>query len=132
MAVMRKTRSVKQLLDEFKSSEGALSVVFLVKQLKENMNKTTVYRILDRLEENGQLHSFTDSSGLMWYAKCESSCSEDNHHDVHPHFQCNDCGKVECLDVEINIPQVRNRRIDKTSVLLTGKCEACTASDKPL
>ena len=33
------------------------------------MNKTTVYRILDRFEKEGILHWFIDNDGLKRYAK---------------------------------------------------------------
>jgi len=89
------------------------------------MNKTTVYRILERLEDSGELHSFNDSSGLMWYAKCQPTCTEHEHNDIHPHFQCKDCGKVECLEIEINVPKLATHKIENTSVLLTGQCETC-------
>ena len=55
MGIIRKTQSVKTLLNVFEQSDEAISVVGLVKQLNEKMNKTTVYRILERLEEDGIL-----------------------------------------------------------------------------
>ena len=62
--------------------------------VKGEMNKTTVYRILDRLEQDGTIHCFNGKDGLKWYAKC-NGCSENHHYDLHPHFQCNNCDKVE-------------------------------------
>ncbi|NRA93639.1 MAG: transcriptional repressor, partial [Psychroserpens sp.] len=70
MSIIRKTKSVKMLLEIFESTKSALSVVDLVEQLKSEMNKTTVYRILERLENEGVLHSFNGINGLKWYAKC--------------------------------------------------------------
>jgi Fur family ferric uptake transcriptional regulator len=60
MAVSRKTKTVKLILELFENTNNAISVVDLVSIFKEKMNKTTVYRILNRLEESGILHSFTD------------------------------------------------------------------------
>ena len=124
MAIIRKTKSVKALLDAFEKTDNAISVVGLVKQLHQKMNKTTVYRILERLEDDGVLHSFMDKDGLKWYAKC-SDCSVGHHTDTHPHFQCSDCGKIECLTFEVNIPKLRNYRIDSAELLLIGHCENC-------
>ena len=50
------------MLDLFENTSNALSVVELTDTFSKKMNKTTVYRILDRLEEAGELHSFTDLS----------------------------------------------------------------------
>lgn len=124
MSVKRKTKSVNTILSIFEHSQEALSVVDLVGQLKNEMNKTTVYRILERLENDGTIHSFSGSNGLRWYAKCQD-CTAQHHHDVHPHFECNDCGKVECLDVNIPIPQLKNRHIDTATIMLTGQCTDC-------
>jgi len=124
MGVSRVTKSVEEVTSVFANSENALSVVQLVKQLSEKMNKTTVYRILDRLEDEGDLHSFIGKDGLKWYAKC-NGCSSTHHTDLHPHFQCSVCGKSECLEVEVSIPAIPKRKIDSAELLLIGRCEEC-------
>ncbi len=124
MGVMRKTKSVQTLLAIFEKNKAAISAVQLIESLKEEMNKTTIYRILERLEHDGIVHSFMDANGLSWYATCHG-CSASQHIDVHPHFQCQDCGKVDCLSVDIKIPMIPNREITSSQVLLIGKCENC-------
>ena len=88
------------------------------------MNKTTIYRILDKLEDDGILHSFIGFDGVKRLARCKS-CSKSNHSDVHPHFQCISCGKSECLDIEVNIPQMSNREVLFSQLLIKGKCDLC-------
>ena len=126
MGIIRKTKSVKTLLHAFEQTNDAISVVELVKRLHQEMNKTTVYRILDRLEEDGVLHSFMDKDGLKWYAKC-SDCSVGHHTDTHPHFQCSECGKVECLTFDVKIPSLPNHKVDSAVFLLVGLCGECHA-----
>lgn len=124
MGVIRKTKSVEMLLHVFSECKNALSVVHLIDSLKEHMNKTTVYRILDRLEQDGIVHSFLDKDGLKWYAKC-SDCNSEDHSDLHPHFQCKDCGTIQCLPVDIQIPTITNHQIESVEVLLQGTCANC-------
>ncbi|EDP96383.1 transcriptional repressor [Kordia algicida OT-1] len=124
MGVIRKTKSVQTLLAIFEKNKAAISAVQLIDSLKGQMNKTTIYRILERLENDGIVHSFLDKDGLSWYATCHG-CSASKHLDVHPHFQCQDCGKIDCLSVEIKIPTIPNREINFSQVLLIGKCEDC-------
>lgn len=126
MGIIRKTKAVTTILNLFEEKQEAKSVVSLVELVKENMNKTTVYRVLDRLEQDGVIHSFNGKDGLKWYAKCKG-CSAHKHSDKHPHFQCTECDKVECLSVEIKIPSIKNHKIDSSDILLTGQCEACSA-----
>jgi len=125
MGIIRKTKSVNLLLNEFKVSSVAISAITLIERLSSKLNKTTIYRVLDKLEEDGVLHSFLGKNGYKWYAKC-SNCSVSEHHDAHPHFQCSECGKVDCLSTtNILIPQIPNRKVDISQVLLQGKCENC-------
>ncbi len=126
MPIIRKTKSVKTLLNAFEQTDNAISVIGLVKQLHQEMNKTTVYRILERLEGDGILHSFMDKDGLKWYATC-SDCSSVGHHtDTHPHFQCNECGKIECLTFDVKIPSLPNHKVQSTKFLLIGECPDCS------
>lgn len=124
MGVIRRTKAVDAVLRVFEQTSNAISVVELVNGLSSDMNKTTVYRILERLQDDGQLHSFTGGEGLTWYAKC-SNCSAGGHSDIHPHFQCNDCGKVECLEFEVSVPNLPDHQIDSTEFLMAGLCADC-------
>ena len=125
MGILRKTKSVKSLLNEFEKDSSAISVTALIEHLDSEMNKTTIYRILERLEDDGILHSFLGKNGHKWYAKC-TGCSSSHHHDVHPHFECTECGKVDCLTINITIPAIPNRTLETSQVLLQGKCETCS------
>ncbi|WP_159023358.1 Fur family transcriptional regulator [Formosa sp. L2A11] len=124
MGVIRKTKSVEALLNEFNTSDEAISAKQLIEQLDSKFNKTTIYRVLDKLEEDGVLHSFLGKEGLKWYAKC-NGCSSTKHKDVHPHFQCLKCGRVDCLPISMAIPNIPNRKVTVSQVLIQGICEKC-------
>jgi len=125
MGIIRKTKSIEVLLNEFEKTSQALSTVELIKSVDKEMNKTTVYRVLDKLEDDGVVHSFLGANGVKWYAKCKK-CSKTKHTDIHPHFQCLSCGKAECLEVEVSIPEITNKEILFSQVLLQGTCESCS------
>ena len=127
MGITRRTKSVDLLLNEFEKEPGALSTPTLIERLDTEINKTTIYRVLDKLEDDAVLHSFVGSNGIKWYAKC-SGCSKEGHHDLHPHFQCLVCGKVECLSVEVSIPKIENREVFDMQILIKGKCEDCSGN----
>ena len=107
-----------------KKKSSAISVIQLIKRFNSKINKTTIYRVLDKLEDDGILHSFLGNNGIKWYAKC-NSCSKSEHTDIHPHFQCIDCGKIDCLSVEVHVPKIPNREVTASQILIQGKCEAC-------
>jgi len=124
MGIIRKTQSVTLLLNEFEEHVGAISAIELIDRLSVKINKTTIYRVLQKLEEDGVLHSFLGKDGNKWYAKCDG-CSTSGHFDAHPHFQCLKCGKVDCLSIDVFIPAIPKRAIETSQVLIQGKCEIC-------
>lgn len=124
MGVIRKTKSIALVLHAFESSTAAISVIDLIKTLDSKLNKTTVYRVLEKLEDDGILHSFLGKNGIKWYARCRN-CSKANHADIHPHFECIDCGKIDCLSIDMRIPTIPNREIRSSQILFQGICETC-------
>ncbi|WP_405414572.1 Fur family transcriptional regulator [Maribacter sp. Asnod1-A12] len=124
MGVIRKTKAVAVLLEEFDNSSVAISAKKLISKLGTTFNKTTIYRVLDKLEDDGILHSFLGKEGLKWYARC-NDCTSSEHKDVHPHFQCLSCGRVDCLSFTVPLPQIPNRKIEVSQLLIQGKCEEC-------
>jgi Fur family ferric uptake transcriptional regulator len=124
MGIVRKTKAVEVLLNEFNMNSVAISAKNLINKLDATFNKTTIYRVLEKLEDDGVLHSFLGKDGLKWYAKC-NGCSAAEHKDLHPHFQCLSCGKVDCLSVSVTLPNIPNRTIEFSQLLIQGKCETC-------
>ena len=120
MSISRKTKSIELVLNSFDNT-SAVSVIELVEKFKNHMNKTTVYRILERLEKSNILHSFIDNEGLKRYAKNEIYQSFSNP----PHFLCEDCGESSCLEIEMNVPSLPRYKIKNSEQLLIGQCEKC-------
>ena len=125
MGIKRKTQSVKVLLSEFELNSSAIPVTELIKRFYLQINKTTIYRVLDKLEDDRVLHSFLDKNGIKCYAK-SNYCTCDNHLDDHPHFQCIKCGRVDCLLIDLPIPKIKNREITLSQTLIQGKCNLCS------
>ena len=125
MPLSRKTKTVKMILDLFNKSNNAISVVDLISTFNKKMNKTTVYRILRRLEESGILHSFSDKDGLKRYAKGNQKTDPNNKNYLHSHFLCDDCGVSTCLPLEIPIPKIQDYKISTSQHLLIGQCDNC-------
>ena len=124
MGVLRKTRGVEKLLKEFKRESNAISAKELTRRFHGKLNKTTVYRLLDKLEDDGILHSFHGSKGIKWYAKY-GGCVKSDHSGVHPHFECLVCGAVDCLEIEIRLPQISKRKVISSQFLIQGTCDSC-------
>ncbi len=124
MGIQRRTKTLEGILAAFGDNNVALSARMLLSRLDVGVNKTTVYRLLEKLEEDGVVHSFVGEDSTKFYARCHS-CSDDNHRHSHPHFQCVSCDQVQCLDFEVPVPAPGNLKITDSQILLKGHCESC-------
>ena len=72
MGVLRKTKNLERVLAAFADEGGALTAKAVLDLMPSGVNKTTVYRLLERLKDDGVLHSFTSGDGVVHYAKCHA------------------------------------------------------------
>ncbi|RAP26174.1 hypothetical protein DID74_02345 [Candidatus Marinamargulisbacteria bacterium SCGC AG-333-B06] len=94
MAIQRKTIVSDAVLDILDLASQPISIKGLLKLLLERdlrPNKTTLYRIMDKLMSGNQIHSFA-IKGISYYERLAQS----HHH--HHHFYCQICDQAFCLD----------------------------------
>jgi len=90
-------------------------------------DKSTLFRVLTELADSDLL-SRIDAGDHAW--RFEIRGAGGHSPGDHPHFVCNNCGKVECLpDVQVTLknkykpPAGKTRQVD--SVFLKGTCGDC-------
>lgn len=96
------------------------------------VNKTTVYRNLEKMTEKGQLvkHKSMISDGFIY-----QPAEEDHHCEEHIHFQCCKCGSVIHLDDEKTSEYLKTisndlgLQIDLNLSSLNGICQKCRTLD---
>ena len=91
----------------------------------EDWDPATVYRNLVKLREAGIAPVVSRAEGIDRYAYAEAP--DDGHH--HPHFYCEDCGRLACLPAEVSISlPVDNpwaASVRAAMVQLHGACPDC-------
>ncbi|MEG1108251.1 MAG: transcriptional repressor [Oscillospiraceae bacterium] len=96
----------------------------------EKVNKTTVYRNLDRLVSDGTLLKYVTDDGKkasFIFHRQDESCIE------HLHLQCSDCGRVIHLDCDYmedfirHISDEHDFNLRCGSSILYGLCKDCEA-----
>lgn len=92
-----------------------------------DFDRVTLYRTLNAFTDSGVLHKIPDDSGFATYGLCHDTCSADDHNHDHMHFKCNECGIIECL--ELNIPPVKvpGYTVTEANLILKGICNKCAA-----
>lgn len=122
----RNTKQKQGVIDVLKEHKEALSADEVLDKLDLKVNRVTVYRILERFEQEGIAHRVVGLEGKSYYALCSDECDSGHHHDRHAHFQCKSCKSLRCVDAEVIRPKLDNVQIESVSVLLTGLCESCS------
>jgi len=90
-------------------------------------DRITMYRTLKTFEEKGILHSINNGTAEVKYALCKEHCTIANHVDRHPHFNCNKCNSVTCLE-SIFIPPIElpaGYSSGKINMTINGICPKC-------
>ncbi|MEL7038092.1 MAG: Fur family transcriptional regulator [Cyanobacteria bacterium J06592_8] len=121
----RRTRSQDVILDQLKSQNRSISAQELYAELRKTQQKmglATVYRALDALKREGQIHVRTLPTGESVY-----SCVQQDEH----HLTCLECGKSVTLNecpvhhLEGLLQQSHNFKIYYHTLEFFGLCEQC-------
>ncbi|MCJ8208400.1 transcriptional repressor [Mucilaginibacter sp. RS28] len=115
------------VLEMIASRESATSQPYLEKNIKEDIDRVTLYRILKTFEEKGILHKIIDVNGTANYAMCTDNCVAGHHHDEHVHFNCTKCEQLYCLK-DFHLPPLhlpKGYTAQNINMLISGICEHC-------
>ena len=104
-------------------------------------DRVTVYRTLNTLVEAGLAHKVDPGDRVYRFSLTDHArCEGEKHVHEHPHFICDSCGTVECLEgaeVVVKSHAARaeqdvspKRKVKQDGVVLHGTCETCV--DEPV
>lgn len=125
MGKNRNTVAKTEIWRILKTSDTALSHAEILAAVDGLCDRVTVYRVLDRLQEEGSIHKVVNMDGIHKFAACHN-CSEHHHHN-HIHFSCERCKTVTCLEnVEpvFNLPE--KYRLHQVNFTVSGLCAKCS------
>ncbi|MGE4473207.1 MAG: Fur family transcriptional regulator [Sulfuricurvum sp.] len=80
------------------------------------IDKSTFYRTMQAFEKADIIHGIESDEGKRYYELSET---------VHPHFICQKCHSITCLE-SITSPNLGRYQID--SIVYKGKCPLCSDS----
>jgi Fur family ferric uptake transcriptional regulator len=125
---LRRTPVRVGVIEVLTKSGRPLPVTQILSKLR-GVDSVTVYRTLGTFEKKGIVHKVR-SDDRSWLYAIGSPTHKPEH--KHPHFVCDDCGKVQCLESAV-IPEdfVRSLGVEKgfavtySEVVLHGSCPSC-------
>jgi len=96
-----------------------------------DINRVTVYRILDLLVEKGIVERLSGGGRSFYYG-----LAPNDHHRPHPHFYCKNCGQMQCLNPDSLLLDAKALhrtfpgRIESVEVRVDGVCKTCLRTVK--
>lgn len=121
----RKTESTDEIYSILKESKLALSHDMIQEKISNNIDRATIYRILNRFCKDKIVHKVRGDDGKQYFAFC-FNCQQKTHKHNHFHFRCKNCGKVECLESEIKTALPKNYVLENFNGVISGVCSNCT------
>ncbi|MEW7278018.1 transcriptional repressor [Aquimarina sp. 2201CG1-2-11] len=121
----RNTEKQKLVKEILSTVEHTMSADDILAAMPIKVNKTTIYRILDRFIEKGDVHFVTGKNGKTYYALCNDGCGHSHKMHNHIHFECQECEEVTCLPNTIAIPNLPGFAPIETQFLVIGICNKC-------
>ena len=115
-------RLIADIFHDAKTHLTAEDIIEYVQKRMPGVNKSTIYRTLDLLEETGCVYKSEDHDQFIYHH------AEEGHHH---HLVCRVCGKtVSCNEnifasVEKTLARNYDFRVDFKHILITGLCSDC-------
>ena len=124
----RQKREMLRFMKERKLQHFSVDeVVFEMQERGEKIGRTTVYRFLELLAEQGNVRKYQNAQGITQYQHVDdvSSC------DGHFHMMCKECGNLIHVDCELmhsmaeHLFKAHGFRLDPRETILRGLCDVC-------
>ena len=125
-----KTKARGLILDYLKNNADkrftAGEIFEYIKTEDEGVNRTTIYRNLDRMCEQGSLMKYKEPNQDAWFYQYSDS---HQHCNEHMHAQCSECGKIFHLesefveDFEKNLQSVYGLNLSADKTIIIGRCD---------
>ena len=120
----RNTPAKEAILNVLSEAGKAMSQDAIEEKISIDINRATIYRVLNRFCDDGVLHKIVTEGGKQYFALCHD-CKEKHNHN-HFHFRCTKCENIECLPIEVNFSAPDGYNVESMNCVLIGTCKDCS------
>lgn len=121
----RNTPTKEAVLEVLSKTGKAMSQDAIEQKIGIDINRATIYRVLNRFCEDGIVHRVVAEDGKQYFALCVK-CDDQEEPSHHFHFRCLRCETIECLPVEVNFTIPDEYLVENVNCVLTGICKECS------
>ena len=124
----RETYNTKQkdiIIENIKSHKEEFTIKDIYNELNGKIGLTTIYRLIDKLVDNGVVNKTIGKDNITYYQYLED-CDKDNHF----FLKCESCGTMEHVDCdcieELSNHIFKEHKFSLTDhIIINGKCNKC-------
>lgn len=124
MLKRRNTLSQEAVLAVLTHSKKAMSQDAIIRELKVEVDRATIYRILNRFCEDELVHKIVADDGKQYFAVCVK-CDHNTIPDNHFHFRCVKCETIECMPSQVEFSVPKKYKVERMNCVLIGICKDC-------
>lgn len=121
----RNTPTKEAVLAVLTETGKAMSQDAIEKKITIDINRATIYRVLNRFCEDGILHKVVAEDGKQYFA-LSKNCTGEKMLKHHFHFRCVKCETIDCLPVEVTFSVPDKYLVQSVNCILTGVCKECS------
>ncbi len=125
----RNTPTKEAVLSVLESTAKAMSQDAIEKKIGIDINRATIYRVLNRFCDDGVLHRIVADDGKQYFALC-MKCDDHQQLKDHFHFRCKVCETIECLPVPVHFSLAEEYQVENVNCVITGVCKDCGQDKK--
>lgn len=121
----RNTPTKEAVLEVLTKSGKAMSQDAIEQNIDIDINRATIYRVLNRFCADGILHKIVAEDGKQYFAPSSKPDQQDIAEN-HIHFKCLVCETIECLHTEVHFSIPNAYIVKNVNCVLTGTCKSCS------
>lgn len=122
----RNTKTKEAVLEVLSKTGKAMSREAIENKIQTDINRATVYRVLNRFCDDGILHRVVADNGKQYFAIC-TNCEDKVVAGNHFHFRCLNCETIECLPIPVDFTPPSGYLVSGVNCVLSGTCKDCAA-----
>ena len=120
------TKQKDLIINEIKKSNRSFTIKDIHNKLKDSVGLTTIYRVIDKLVDDGMINKYIDKDNITYYEYLEE-CNCHNHF----YLKCDKCGTMEHVDCDCiedlskHIVDEHKFLLNREHIIIKGICKEC-------
>ena len=120
------TKQKDTILDLIKKYHHEFTVKDIYEDIKDSVGLTTIYRLVDKLVDEGRISKTIGKDNQTYYQYLEE-CNHENHF----YLKCDSCGSMlhidcDCIgDLSKHISEEHKFKLKESNIIINGICSKC-------